>query len=218
MHPSGVIVLVGFGGILAYWCEESARHSVGRLAVITLCWGVQFAAILIGYKYLALEVLCALLFLYYAWSTFARFRTTTRERILSVTPPTADPISKVESDVALQFKLPMMPIRDMVIVPHMMTPFVVGRDSSVRALEYALANDQKIFLATQHEASNEEPKANQISQFGCVCKILQNVKMPNGHVKILVEGTEMAKTIGVDESCGFFIATVRSVNTDVGVA
>ena len=56
-------------------------------------------------------------------------------------------------------KLPMMPIRDMVIFPYMMTPFVVGRESSVRALEEALTGDKKIFLATQHDASVDEPKA-----------------------------------------------------------
>ena len=56
-------------------------------------------------------------------------------------------------------KLPMMPIRDMVIFPYMMTPFVVGRESSVRALEEALTGDRKIFLATQHDASIDEPKA-----------------------------------------------------------
>ncbi len=55
-------------------------------------------------------------------------------------------------------KLPMMPIRDMVIFPYMMTPFVVGRLSSVRALEEALNGDRKIFLATQHDASIDEPK------------------------------------------------------------
>ena len=56
----------------------------------------------------------------------------------------------------------MMPIRDVVIFPYMMTPFVVGRESSVRALEEALAGDKKIFLATQHDASIDEPKPNEI--------------------------------------------------------
>ena len=59
-------------------------------------------------------------------------------------------------------KLPMMPIRDVVIFPYMMTPFVVGRESSVRALEEALAADKKIFLATQHDAGVDEPKPNEI--------------------------------------------------------
>src|SRR6266568_4502005 len=71
----------------------------------------------------------------------------------------------------------MMPIRDVVIFPHMMTPFVVGRESSVRALEEALAADKKIFLATQHDASVDEPKANEIYQVGTVVNIVQNLKL-----------------------------------------
>src|SRR5262249_19278663 len=63
--------------------------------------------------------------------------------------------SKEKSDTK---RLPMMPIRDVVIFPYMMTPFVVGRESSVRALEEAMAGDKKIFLATQHDASIDEPK------------------------------------------------------------
>ena len=59
-------------------------------------------------------------------------------------------------------RLPMMPIRDLVIFPYMMTPFVVGRDSSVRALEEALASDKKIFLATQHDATADEPRQDEI--------------------------------------------------------
>jgi len=65
-------------------------------------------------------------------------------------------------------KLPMMPIRDVVIFPFMMTPFVVGRESSVRALEEALAGDKRIFLATQHDASVDEPKPNEIFQVGTI--------------------------------------------------
>jgi len=119
--------------------------------------------------------------------------------------------------VTSPFKLPMVPVRDMVIVPGTTVPLVVGREFSVRALEYAIANDQKIFFATQHDASNEEPKIKEISQFGCVCKVLQHIKMPNGHFKVLVEGTEMAKTIEVNETSGFFLATLHSVNTNVVV-
>src|SRR4029077_4232989 len=69
-------------------------------------------------------------------------------------------------------KLPMMPIREMVIFPYMMTPFVVGRLSSVRALEEALNGDRKIFLATQHDASIDEPKAKEIFQVGSICNIV----------------------------------------------
>ena len=106
-------------------------------------------------------------------------------------------------------KLPMMPIRDMVIFPYMMTPFVVGRESSVRALEEALTGDRKIFLATQHDASIDEPKTKDIYQVGTICNIVQSVKMPDGNIKVLVEGVERAKSTEVNDRDGFFVATVR---------
>ncbi len=111
-------------------------------------------------------------------------------------------------------KLPMMPIRDMVIFPYMMTPFVVGRLSSVRALEEALTGDRKIFLATQHDASIDEPKAKEIYQVGAICNIVQSVKMPDGNIKVLVEGVERAKSVEINDRDGFFVATVRTGKTE----
>jgi ATP-dependent Lon protease len=107
-------------------------------------------------------------------------------------------------------KLPMMPIRDMVIFPHMMTPFVVGRESSVRALEEALTGDRKIFLATQHDASIDEPSADEIYETGTIGSIVQSVKMPDGNIKVLVEGMERARATEVNDVDGFFVATVRT--------
>ena len=112
-------------------------------------------------------------------------------------------------------KLPMMPIRDMVIFPHMMTPFVVGRDSSVRALEEALTGDRKIFLATQHDASVDEPSADDIYEMGTIGNIVQSVKMPDGNIKVLVEGVERARAIEVNDEDGFFVATVRTGRTQL---
>ena len=106
-------------------------------------------------------------------------------------------------------RLPMMPIRDVVIFPHMMTPFVVGRDSSVRALEEALVSDKKIFLATQHDASVDEPRPEDIFQVGTIANIVQSVRMPDGNIKVLVEGVERGKILSVAEEEGFFRATVR---------
>jgi ATP-dependent Lon protease len=106
-------------------------------------------------------------------------------------------------------KLPMMPIRDVVIFPYMMTPFVVGRESSVRALEEALASDKKIFLATQHDASVDEPKSNEIYQIGTVVNIVQSLKLPDGNIKVLVEGIERAKVLQIIDTEGFMQATVR---------
>ncbi len=107
----------------------------------------------------------------------------------------------------------MMPIRDMVIFPHMMTPFVVGRESSVRALEEALNGDRKIFLATQHDASVDEPNADDIFPTGTIGNIVQSVKMPDGNIKVLVEGVERARATEVNDEDGFFVATVRTGKT-----
>jgi ATP-dependent Lon protease len=107
-------------------------------------------------------------------------------------------------------KLPMMPIRDMVIFPYMMTPFVVGRESSVRALEEALNGDRKIFLATQHDAGIDEPRPEDIYSVGTIGNIVQSVKMPDGNIKVLVEGLERAKAVEVTDVDGFFVATVRA--------
>ena len=107
-------------------------------------------------------------------------------------------------------KLPMMPIRDMVIFPHMMTPFVVGRESSVRALEEALNGDRKIFLATQHDARVDEPRAEEIYTIGTIGAIVQSVKMPDGNIKVLVEGLERAESVEMTDADGFFVATIRT--------
>ncbi len=107
-------------------------------------------------------------------------------------------------------KLPMMPIRDMVIFPYMMTPFVVGRESSVRALEEALTGDRKIFLATQHDASVDEPSADEIFATGTIGTIVQSVKMPDGNIKVLVEGVERARATEVNDEDGFFVATLQT--------
>src|SRR5881227_158502 len=114
--------------------------------------------------------------------------------------------SKDKSDTR---RLPMMPIRDVVIFPFMMTPFVVGRESSVRALEEALAGDKKIFLATQHDASVDEPKPNEIYQVGTIVNIVQSLKLPDGNIKVLVEGIERGKILQISENEGYMQVSVR---------
>jgi ATP-dependent Lon protease len=114
-----------------------------------------------------------------------------------------------------QRKLPMMPIREMVIFPHMMAPFVVGRESSVRALEEALNGDRKIFLATQHDASVDEPTADDIYSVGVIGNIVQSVRMPDGNIKVLVEGVERANATEIIDDDGFFVATVRTSQVEL---
>jgi ATP-dependent Lon protease len=106
----------------------------------------------------------------------------------------------------------MMPIREVVIFPYMMTPFVVGRESSVRALEEAMAGDKTIFLAAQHDASVDEPEPNEIYTVGTIVKIVQSLRLPDGNIKVLVEGVERAKVVSVSDEEGFFRAIVRTAN------
>jgi ATP-dependent Lon protease len=106
-------------------------------------------------------------------------------------------------------RVPMMPVRDMVIFPQMMTPFIVGRESSVRALEEALAADKRIFLATQHDASVDDPKPKEIYTVGTLATIVQSVKLPDGNIKVLVEGLERGRVVQISNEEGFFRVTVR---------
>ena len=108
-------------------------------------------------------------------------------------------------------RVPMMPVRDMVIFPHMMSPFIVGREASVRALEEALAGDKKIFLATQHDASIDDPKPKEIHQVGTLANVVQSVKLPDGNIRVLVEGVERARLMQVTAEDGFYRATIRLV-------
>ncbi|HEX4770878.1 MAG TPA: endopeptidase La [Bryobacteraceae bacterium] len=112
-------------------------------------------------------------------------------------------------------RLPMMPIRDVVIFPFMMTPFVVGRESSVRALEEALLGDKRIFLATQHDASVDEPRPDEIYSVGTVANIVQSLKQPDGNIKVLVEGVERGKILSVSEEEGYFRAVVKTTSYKV---
>src|SRR6201998_3687569 len=106
-------------------------------------------------------------------------------------------------------RVPMMPVRDMVIFPQQMTPFIVGREASVRALEEALAGDKKIFLSTQHDASIDDPKPEEIYAVGTLANIVQSVKLPDGNIKVLVEGVERARSLSITTDEGFFRANLR---------
>src|ERR1700675_2211440 len=110
-------------------------------------------------------------------------------------------------------RVPMMPVRDMVIFPQQMTPFIVGREASVRALEEALAGDKKIFLSTQHDASVDDPKPEEIYAVGTLANIVQSVKLPDGNIRVLVEGVERAKATQITGEEGYYCATLRLVPT-----
>ena len=106
--------------------------------------------------------------------------------------------------------LPMVPLRDVVIFPYMMMPFVIGRSSSVRALEYALAHDRRVFLAAQHDATTDNPGAPDIYTVGTVSNILQSLKLPDGNIKVLVEGIDRGRTMECRDEDGFYKVVVKT--------
>src|SRR5678816_3787953 len=108
-----------------------------------------------------------------------------------------------------QIRLPMVPIRDVVIFPYMMVPFVIGRESSVNALEAALKGDKRIFLSTQHDAAVDNPKPGEIYPVGTISNIVQSLKLPDGNTKVLVEGIERARILQLSEDGGYWQATLR---------
>src|SRR4029453_17063937 len=95
--------------------------------------------------------------------------------------------------------LPMVPLRDVVVFPHMMIPFVIGRPSSIRALEYALGKGKRIFLSAQHDATRNNPGPDEIYALGTICNIVQSLKLPDGNVKVLVEGLERGRAFEFKE-------------------
>ena len=112
--------------------------------------------------------------------------------------------------------LPIVPLRDVVVFPHMMMPFVIGRPSSTRALEHALLKDKRIFLAAQHDASIDDPRPDDIYTMGCVANVVQSLKLPDGNIKVLVEGVERARAVEWKEDKGFFrvVVTVLAMQTE----
>jgi ATP-dependent Lon protease len=107
--------------------------------------------------------------------------------------------------------LPIVPLRDVVVFPHMMMPFVIGRPASTRALEHALGKDKRIFLAAQHDAAVDDPAPHDIYTMGCVANIVQSLKLPDGNVKVLVEGVDRARAVEWKEDKGFYRVVVKVV-------
>ncbi len=111
-------------------------------------------------------------------------------------------------------RYPMVPIRDVVIFPYTKVAFKIGRPSSVRALEEAMAGERDIFLATQHDATIDEPKADQIFRIGTLGRILQAQRQENGQIKVVVEGRDRGESVRVEQDAdGMFYAHVRKIQS-----
>jgi len=111
-------------------------------------------------------------------------------------------------------RYPMVPIRDVVIFPYTKVAFKIGRPSSVRALEEAMTGDRDIFLATQHDATVDEPNVEQIYSVGTLGRILQAQRQENGQIKVVVEGRERGQSVRVEQDAdGMFYAHVRKIQS-----
>jgi len=105
--------------------------------------------------------------------------------------------------------LPLLPLRDVVIFPGMMMPFVVGRPRSVAALERAMESSKRLFLSAQRDAEVDDPEANQVYGLGTIAIIVQSLKQPNGNIRVLVEGVERARAIEYTEEETFHEVVVK---------
>jgi ATP-dependent Lon protease len=109
-------------------------------------------------------------------------------------------------------ELPMLPLRDVVVFPHMVIPLFVGRPKSIKALESAMAAERRIMLVAQKTAAKDEPAIDDMFDVGCVSTILQMLKLPDGTVKVLVEGQQRATVTSIVDGEAHFVATVTPVD------
>ncbi len=114
--------------------------------------------------------------------------------------------------------LPVLPLRDIVVFPHMIVPLFVGREKSVRALEAVMKDDKQILLVAQKSASQDDPSVDDIYRVGTVSTILQLLKLPDGTVKVLVEGSRRARITGFGETEAYFEAKVERIDDRSGDA
>ena len=111
----------------------------------------------------------------------------------------------IVADVAVNSLLPLLPLRDVVVFPHMVIPLFVGREKSIRALEAASAAEQDVILVAQKNPEKDNPEAADLYSVGCVAGILQMLKLPDGTVKVLVEGEKRANLSHVTEKDGYLV-------------
>src|SRR5262249_34562495 len=111
-------------------------------------------------------------------------------------------------------QLPLLPLRDVVVFPHMVIPLFVGRPRSIKALETAMEAGKSIMLVAQKSAAKDEPEASDMYGVGCVANILQMLKLPDGTVKVLVEGSQRAEITRIDDVKSHFTCEAVAVAAD----
>jgi ATP-dependent Lon protease len=113
--------------------------------------------------------------------------------------------------------VPVLPLRDVVVYPFMVIPLFVGRERSIKALEIAMAADKQILLTTQRSASEDQPTQDDLYKIGTLATVLQLLKLPDGTVKVLIEGVKRAKVANFISNEDYFLAdveTIHDINAD----
>ncbi len=113
-----------------------------------------------------------------------------------------------------QISVPVLPLRDVVVYPHMVIPLFVGREKSIRALDRAMAADKRILLLAQRSAAVDDPRAEDLFTTGTLANVLQLLRLPDGTIKVLVEGVERARVVRLDEGGEHFSAEVEPVKAE----
>src|SRR5579863_7908984 len=108
--------------------------------------------------------------------------------------------------------IPVLPLRDVVVFPYMMVPLFVGRERSIKALDIAMAADKQVLLVTQKNATEDQPTQDTIHQIGTIATVLQLLKLPDGTVKVLVEGVRRGRIVRFLESQAYFLADVEFID------
>ncbi len=115
----------------------------------------------------------------------------------------------LETNLPQSTEVPVLPLRDVVVYPHMVIPLFVGREKSIHALDVAMQDNKQILLVAQKSADIDEPNIGDVHEIGTLATILQLLKLPDGTIKVLVEGSQRARIKGMRESGDFFVAGVK---------
>ena len=123
---------------------------------------------------------------------------------------------KDQSNLSIKEEVPALPLRDVVVYPHMVIPLFVGREKSIQALDAAMQDNKKILLIAQKSADIDEPGINDVHEIGTLATILQLLKLPDGTIKVLVEGVQRAKVEDLHEKNDFFVASFKVLDETSG--
>lgn len=120
-------------------------------------------------------------------------------------------IEVIETEALETKNVPVLPLRDVVVYPNMVIPLFVGREKSIKALEAAMVENKRIFLVAQRKASSDDPKSDDLFTMGTLSSLLQLLKLPDGTVKVLVEGEERGSVLGYEQKEQYTIASIEKV-------